>query len=226
MKPRQPASTGQGAKPGRMSSDERRGQLPATALRCRICWDRARRSRPSAPARAASRLSIPSTTGTPSSAPSRARRSRPGRVDLALRAAAPGRRARRAPTRAGPDAARPGAAAGRGARHRRALAQARHGEPDALLQGPRRRRRGREGAGARAARRSPARRPATSPAPSPRARPPRGSTPRSSARPTSSRRSCSRQRSTAPTIYAVRGNYDALQPADGRALLRARRGRS
>ena len=32
----------------------------------------------------------------------------------------------------------------------RALPEARHGEPDALVQGPRRRRRGREGAGARA----------------------------------------------------------------------------
>ena len=51
--------------------------------------------------------------------------------------------------RAGDDAARPGTAPRGGARDRRALAQARYREPDALLQGSRRRRRGAQGAGAR-----------------------------------------------------------------------------
>ena len=49
----------------------------------------------------------------------------------------------------GHDAARAGPAARRGARDRRALAQARHGESDPLVQGSRRRRRGPQGAGAR-----------------------------------------------------------------------------
>ena len=71
-------------------------------------------------------------------------------VDLALRRPAARLRARRAAARARLDAARAGAAARRGARHRRAVAQARHREPDALVQGPRRRGRRAQGAGARA----------------------------------------------------------------------------
>ena len=51
--------------------------------------------------------------------------------------------------RGGSDAARPGRPARRAARTRRGLGQERHREPDALLQGPRRHRRDREGAGAR-----------------------------------------------------------------------------
>ena len=51
---------------------------------------------------------------------------------------------------AGLDAAHPRAAPRGGGRRRRALAQARHGEPDALLQGSRRRGRGGEGDRARA----------------------------------------------------------------------------
>ena len=47
------------------------------------------------------------------------------------------------------DTARTRAPARGGGRSRRALAEARHGEPDALVQGPRRRGRGREGARAR-----------------------------------------------------------------------------
>ena len=105
----------------------------------------------SAPARAASARSIRSTTRTRSSARSRARRSRPGPPSLwryapLLPVDAPAEQ-RLAPGLT-PLVAR--AAPGRGARDRRALAQARHGQPDALVQGPRRRRRGREGAGARA----------------------------------------------------------------------------
>ena len=61
----------------------------------------------------------------------------------------PGRGAARRAPRARHDAARPGTAPRRGARDRRALAQARHREPDALLQGSRRRRGGPQGAGAR-----------------------------------------------------------------------------
>ena len=61
-----------------------------------------------------------------------------------------------------PDAARRGAPARRGDRPARALPQAGHGEPHALVQGSRRRGRVREGAGARAHGRWRARRPATS----------------------------------------------------------------
>ena len=54
------------------------------------------------------------------------------------------------PARSGHDAARAGSPPRRGARDRRALAQARHRESDPLVQGSRRRRGGPEGAGARA----------------------------------------------------------------------------
>ena len=71
-------------------------------------------------------------------------------VDLALRRPAARLRTRRASARARLDAPRAGAASGGGDRRGRALAQARHRQPDALLQGPRRRGRRAEGAGARA----------------------------------------------------------------------------
>ena len=70
-------------------------------------------------------------------------------VDLAVRRPAAGRRARRAAARAGLHAARPGSASRRDARARRALAEARHRQSDPLVQGPRRRRRRREGDRAR-----------------------------------------------------------------------------
>ncbi len=67
---------------------------------------------------------------------------------LALRCAAPRRPAGRAAARARLHAARRRASPRRSARHRRAVAQARHGQPNPLLQGPRRRDRRGEGAGA------------------------------------------------------------------------------
>ena len=70
-------------------------------------------------------------------------------VDLALRRPAAGRASARAAPRARPDPACPGRPARRRGRSGRALAEARHGEPDALVQGPRRRRRDGQGAGAR-----------------------------------------------------------------------------
>ena len=69
---------------------------------------------------------------------------------LAVRAAPARRSARRAAPRAGLHAARPCSAPRCGDRRGRALAEARHGEPHPLLQGPRRRGRRPEGAGARA----------------------------------------------------------------------------
>ena len=71
-------------------------------------------------------------------------------VALALCAPAAGRASHGAAPAGRLDAARPRAAARGGARARRALAQAGHGEPDALVQGPRRRRRHREGRRVRA----------------------------------------------------------------------------
>ena len=70
-------------------------------------------------------------------------------VALALRAAAARGRAGRAAAGAWLHAARAGSAPRRGARGGGALAEARHGQPHALVQGPRRRGRGAEGAGAR-----------------------------------------------------------------------------
>ncbi len=75
-------------------------------------------------------------------------RGRP-RLDLALRAAASGRSTCRATTRAGSHAAPRRPTARERARHRRAVPQARHRQSDALVQGPRRRGRLREGARAR-----------------------------------------------------------------------------
>ena len=71
-------------------------------------------------------------------------------VAVALRRAPAGRDTGRAEAPAGPDAARSGSAARRGAWPARALPQAGHLQPDALLQGPRRRGRLRQGSGARA----------------------------------------------------------------------------
>src|SRR5947208_2410993 len=75
--------------------------------------------------------------------PGRAAPDRDPRVDrggaavaLALCALAAGRAPRGAAPAVGLDTARPRAAARRGARRRRALAEAGHGEPDALVQGP------------------------------------------------------------------------------------------
>ena len=79
---------------------------------------------------------------------SRLDRGRP-RFDLAVRRSAPRRGAGGGAPRSRPDAARSGVPARRGARDPRAVAEARHGEPDALLQGSRRRRRRPQGAGAR-----------------------------------------------------------------------------
>ena len=87
-------------------------------------------------------------------------------------------------------------------------AQARPREPDALVQGPRRRRRGGEGARVRARDARRPRRPATSRTRSPRAPRRRACTRSSSARPGSSRRSSRRRRSTARRVYGVRGSYD------------------
>ena len=108
------------------------------------------RSRTSAPAPPASARSTPSTTGTSSRATVSRETIAAGPASIwryapLLPVEAPGRGA------PGPrlHAARPRAAPRRGGRRRRALAQARHRQPHALLQGPRRRRRGGEGARAR-----------------------------------------------------------------------------
>ena len=76
-------------------------------------------------------------------------RGRPA-VDLALRRPAARHRSGGCPARSGHDAARAGSPPRRGARDRRALAQARYRESDPLVQGSRRRRGGPQGAGARA----------------------------------------------------------------------------
>ena len=171
---------------------------------------------------AASARSIPSTTGTRCArrVTPRVDRGRPA-VDLALRRPAAGRGAGRAAPRPGPDAARAGAASRRGARRRRALAQARHRQPDALVQGPRRRRRRAEGAGARLRRRSRARRPATSPAPSPHGRRPRGSR-----RPSSCPADLEPEKLAAAAVYGAddlrgRRHLRPLLAALGRAVVRA-----
>ena len=156
MTPRQPAPSGKVPNPasprleGCRANGKEESPLPATALRCRICETEhaleaigvcSRCFGPLDPVYDRDELA---RTVTP-----RGDRGRPA-VALALRAAPARRAARRAAARARADAARRGAPARRGGRRRRALPQARHGQPDALVQGPRRRRRGREGAGARA----------------------------------------------------------------------------
>ena len=105
-------------------------------------------SKRSASARAAGARSIPvydrgelARVGDP-----RGDRRRPA-FDLAIRALPARRAAGRATARAGPDPARTRATARRSARPRRALPEARHREPDPLVQGPRRRRRRGEGPG-------------------------------------------------------------------------------
>ena len=147
-----------------------------------------------------------STTGTRCARRSPASASRPGPPSIwryadLLPVAAP----ERAAARAGLHAARARAAARRGARDRRALAQARHRQPDALVQGPRRRGRGAQGAGARPRRRSRARRPATSRAPSRRARRRKGSRRRSSCPADLEPEKLAAAAAYGPTIYAVDG---------------------
>ena len=100
---------------------------------------------------------------------------------------------------AGLHAADPLRAAGRAARRRGGLRQERRRQPDPLVQGPGRERRGREGAGSSATRSSPAPRPATSRTRSPRTPPPPGSSPTCSCPPTSRSRRSSPPASTAPT---------------------------
>ena len=123
--------------------------MPATCLRCRKCGTRARPRRGRrlrqvlGPARARLR-----PRRAPPAADPRADRRRPA-LALALRRAPAGGDPGRAEARARPDPARQRAPARRGDRAARALPQARHGEPDPLLQGPRRRGRMRQGAGAR-----------------------------------------------------------------------------
>ena len=97
--------------------------------------------------------------------------------------------------------------AGRAARAARGLGQERRRQPDPLVQGPGGDGRARQGAEL-GFERSPAPRPATSPTPSPRTRRPPGSSRTCSSRPTSRSRRSSPPASTAPTLVAVRGNYD------------------
>ena len=137
-------------------------------------------------------------------------------VDLALRAAAA--RRRRPPSRASRPGFTPLVAAPRLASAlglARALPEARHGEPDALVQGPRRRGRAARRRRSSASTRSPAPRPATSRTPSPPGRRPRGWRRRSSARPTSSPRSSSRRRCTArrSTRFAAPTTIAAASPS-------------
>ena len=116
------------------------------------------------------------------------------RYEALLPTAAPARRGRR-PRLDAARAARRGSRAALGIGE--LLPEARPHEPDALVQGPGRRRRGRQGGGARRPTRSPVRRPATSATRSPRA-PRRAACARSSSIPRpSSRRSCWRRRCTA-----------------------------
>ena len=214
MTPRQPAPTstvpiGRGV--GCVEREERRSSCQPVlllSLRCRACehehaLDAARRVRALLrPARSRLRQRRPSRDAQPRGDRGRAA------VALALRAAPPRRAAGRAAARARPHAARRGAPARRGARRRRALPQARHGEPDPLVQGPRRRRRVREGARARARHARLLVDRATSRTPSQRAPPPRGSRPPSSARRASSREKLIATAVYGATIYAVDGTYD------------------
>ena len=154
MTPRQPASK-HGANPGwmcrargkggrRVSSvfvlsvpplPRLRARAPARAGRCVLTLLR--------PAGARLRQG-----GPPARAQPRVDRSRAA-VAVALRRAPPGHARGRAAARARPDAARRGPSARIGTRRRNALPQARHGESDPLLQGPRGGRGVREGARAR-----------------------------------------------------------------------------
>ena len=147
------------------------------------------RRRDASPARS-SRRGPPASGATASCSPS----TRPG---------AQPRRRRHAARRRGPP--------GRGARRRPPARQGRHPQPDALVQGPRRRDRRGQGRSSSASRRWPARAPATSPArrpprPPPPACPPTSSCPRTSSPRRSStpsptaRRSCP---STAPTTTST-----------------------
>ena len=135
----------------RMSSEGRKEMVvvPATALRCRVCETAVppRPDRGLRPLLRAARPGLRPRRAAPHRQP-RVDRGRPA-VDLALRAAAARRAARRAAAR--PPGWTPLVRAPRLAEalgRRRALAEARHGEPDALVQGSRRR--GRRGEGDRA----------------------------------------------------------------------------
>ena len=119
-------------------------------LRCRICESAYPGGRERRSACAASGRSSRCTTGTPSpKTVSREQIAAGPRSLWRYEALLPVDRARRRRRRAGVDAARRSAAARAGARHRRALPEARPHEPDALVQGPRRRRRRRQGGRAR-----------------------------------------------------------------------------
>ena len=214
MKPRQPGPSGARCQAGRaaarrMVSETTKEEpcLPHT-FAVRSCGteqplEGGRRLRPLLRA-ARARLRPRRARATRPASRSRRARRRSGATRRCCRSAPP-EPALLAP---GLHAARRRAAARGRARRRRALPEARHGQPDALVQGPRRRRRLREGAGARArdARVLVDRQPRER---GRRARRGRGAArPRSSARPTSSPRSCVATAAYGATIYAVRGNYD------------------
>ncbi len=149
MTPRQPAPAGHGAKPASCGSNDgerpERNAMPASHLRCTQCGT----ERPLEGVSACDRCFAPLepvydvTSLTP-----RGDRVRPA-VAVAVRAAAPRGAAGARIARARVHAARRRAPPRGRARHRRALPQARHRQPDALVQGPRRRGRVGEGAGAR-----------------------------------------------------------------------------
>ena len=229
MTPRQPATPRQGAKPGEPhgSKDvERKGKenpLPATALRCRNCeTDHALEavgvcSRCWGPLDPVYDREPPAVTregieaGPPSIwryadllpvAPPAEQRLAPGLTPLVRR--------RRLAERA---------------RRRRALAQARHREPDALVQGPRRRGRDRQGAGARAddARLLVDRQPRER---GRRARRRRGARGRRLLPRRPRAGEADRDRRLRRDALRGRGHLRRLQPADDRALVRARLGRS
>ena len=124
--------------------------MPATALRCRVCETQyaldpigvcARCFGPLDPVYDRDEQRRTVTRESIAAGPRSIWRYAPLLPVAAARRAAARRRAGRRSSRA-PRLAR-------GARARRALAEARHGESDALVQGPRRRRRRGEGAGAR-----------------------------------------------------------------------------
>ena len=199
--------------------------MAVDTLRCRVCETEYPAAREWASACAASGRSSRCTTGTTVAREATRESIEAGprslwRYEALLPAAAPPDAAGRARL----DAARPGPAARRGARRRRGLPEARPREPDALLQGPRRR--GRRGEGGRArhrhARLRVDRQPRQRGRRARRRERPALGRPLSARR--SSRRSCSRPRSTAATMYAVRGSYDDCSPARRRAGRRARLG--
>ena len=124
--------------------------MPAVSLSCRVCATEHPLVANGSCSQCFGPLDPDLRLGSaPRSRQPRLDRGRPA-VDLALRRPAARHGAGGRPARAGHDAARAGSPPRRGARDRRALAQARYREPDPLVQGSRRRRGGPEGAGARA----------------------------------------------------------------------------